>query len=483
MKRILACFLSSLFLLTTGEARTFPSSGKKLHYQFSKQQIRFDGQKKAGDRGRLRCYDLQKDSMWTVDRPWASSRTERNGLPLDSNYVFNLDISSWTFGPKLTLILEMKVEKRGEEAFGPIWLCSHKDAQDKGYYPFGADEDHVLYFKGKTSPKDTSVLTQRFRLSGKSDKYSTVILMIDRTDGKHTFYQSDTAVFWYMDEARRTVADYDRLVLRQCKKGGIRELALYNRLLTPKEIEAFYWGQNTLSSAKHPPIRKPVPLVNNVQPLEGVVIAGVQGWTQKDIYAILFCIALAVISLFLNLFVRKRRPIGYRGKGWVVLVLVLTLVISQLFTHSPFQAAHVLVITGIVCYIIVAFGPVPGRFGGSAILEFLASFRQPFHYTFQLFGKASDMDSSSSSTPGHTVTTKTEVSHYDQSGRYLGSDTKYGTEFVGGDTSGSFWTWLLIAVCVCVAMIVVSAVSQTAFILIPLFVLVRFVLNLWRNSI
>lgn len=137
MKRILACFLSSLFLLTTGEARTFPSSGKKLHYQFSKQQIRFDGQRKAGDRGRLRCYDLQKDSMWTVDRPWASSRTERNGLPLDSNYVFNYDISSWTFGPKLTLILEMKVEKRGEEAFGPIWLCSHKDAQDKGYIPSG----------------------------------------------------------------------------------------------------------------------------------------------------------------------------------------------------------------------------------------------------------------------------------------------------------------------------------------------------------
>ena len=475
MKRIVVSLLSVLLVFTTSEAKTFPSNGKKLHYQFFKQMIRYDGQKKADDRGLLRCYDLQKDSMWTVGRPWGLTRTERKGLPLDSNYVFNYDISSKTFGPKLTLILEMKVEKRGKEAQGPIWLCSHKDAQNTGYYPFRADPDHKLIFRGKASPKDTAVLTQQFRMPGKADTYSTVILLIDRTDGKHTFYQSDTTLYWYMDEAKRTVADYDRLVLRQCKQGGIRELALYNRLLTPKEIEEFYWGRSTISG-KHPPIRAAVPIVNNYEELEGMEIAGVQGWTQKDIYSLLFCLALAAVSIILNLF--RKKPISYRGKGWVVLVLLLTLIVAQLFTHSPFQAGHVYIIAGIVCYIITAFGPVPARYGSSPLIDFFASFRSPFSYSFHFFKKASDLDSSSSA-PSHTVTTKTVVSHYDQSGKYLGSDTKYETETMGGPEPGG--GLFRIALYVVIIVMLTSLISQIAFLFVPLAILVRFVLNFWRR--
>lgn len=483
------CVLIALGVFAVNaEAKTFPSNGKKLHYQFSKKEIHFEGQKKGNEFGVLRCYDLQKDSMWTVGYPWGSLRTEQKGLPLDSNYVFNMDISSKAIGPKLTLILEMKVEKKGKEAEGPIWLCSHKDALNTGYYPFGADEDHILVFKGKTSPKDTAaVLTQRFRTSGKADTYSTFFLLIDRTNGKHTFYQSDTTMYWYVDEAKRSVADYDRLVLRQCKSGGIREIALYNRLLTTKEIDEFYWGPSTMYNSTrgtHPPIKEPVPIVDNSDKFEDQVIMGVRGWTQKDVYAVVFCIILAIVSLVLNLFVRKK-PIGYRGKGWVVLVFLIALVVAQLAFHGPLQGGHIYMIVGILCYIIVAFGPVPAGYASSPFMDFFYSLKGAFHISFNFFDwaivRALKSGSGGSGGGGSTTTT---VNHYSQSAdgsmRYTGSHQVQSSS--GGGGGGGWMAILVFAFYLGIALFVASTVSQLAVILVPVIILVRFVLNFWRNT-
>lgn len=476
MKRILFFVLAVVLACSQDVyARTFPSNGKRIHYQFSKQEIRFEGRKSLDDKGLLRCYDLRSDSMWAVGRPWGSAKTEWKGLPLDCNYVFDYDISSKKLGPKLTLILEMKVEKNGDEAEGPIWLCSHKDAEKTGYYPFGTDQDHYLIFKGKAGANDSSALTQYFRLSGKPDTYSTFILLIDRTSGKHTFYTSDTAIYYYMDEALLSAGDFDRLVFRQCKKGGIREIALYNRLLTTKEIETFYWG-STISS--HPPIKEAVAIVDNSEQFASSEIAGVKGWTPKDVYAVVFCIALAVVSIVLNLFVRKK-PIGYRGKGWVVVVLLLSLLVAQLFTHSPFQAGHVYMIVGIVCYIIVAFGPVPFGYMSSPLTEFWGSIRGAFRLSFNFLGRATERSmAAGSAEDSRGSTTKTVVSRYDQSGRYMGSHTNRSSN-VGGGFVGPL---IVFALYVGVALMIISIISQAAYIFIPFIILVRFVLNLWRKT-
>ena len=88
------------------------------------------------------------------------------------------------------------------------------------------------------------------------------------------------------------------------------------------------------------------------------------------------------------------------------------------------------------------------------------------------------MDSSSSA-PSHTVTTKTVVSHYDQSGKYLGSDTKYETETMGGPEPGG--GLFRIALYVVIIVMLTSLISQIAFLFVPLAILVRFVLNFWRR--
>ncbi|MBP5547656.1 MAG: hypothetical protein J6X58_02045 [Bacteroidales bacterium] len=327
----------------------YPSKGKVLHYQFTEHRINFEGRTKAGDRGVMHCYDLNSGRMWNIGNPWNNKYSDEKGMPLDSNYIFDFDISTKALGPKQTYIFTFRCQ-RLDEAEGPFWFCNHKQAATKGYYPFRTEADHAIILKGKSSPDDNNVLCQWYREWGTPDTYCTVIMLVDRNDGKHTVYISDTGFYYYIDEAKD--AELDRLVLRRLAKGGIQSVVIYNRHLAVDELEQMLWGNYHKSH-----LSDPVPIVNQAEKGEFEKKYGLRGWTESYLFQTYLCLGLVALTIIFNLFFR-RGPYAYRGKGWVLLVMLISFVVWQLMLKQPFGGIHVMEITCFVSYILVSVGPV-----------------------------------------------------------------------------------------------------------------------------
>lgn len=463
MRRKIICFLALFLAITiSASAYDYPSKGKKLHYQFKNEAIAFVGCKHKGDRGVLHCYDLQTNTMWEVGNPWLNHH-DHEGMPLDSNYIFDLDISGKKFGIKQTYILGFNCRKRAD-AEGIFWFCRHDQAEEVGYYPFRTDADHALILTGKAAPDDTAEVTQWYRLRSTEETYSILILEIDRKDGKHTIYMTDTVLYYYVDSAKMSVADYDCLVLRQLAKGGIREIAIYNRHLSIDEMETFFYGKG-----HHPHLKTPVPIINYI-PERFETKYGVRGWNEEYLWHSGMCLVLAALSLILNLFLRKK-PIAYRGKGWVILFMLISFIVMQLMYHYSFGAFHVYILICFISYIIVAFGPVSEGYVSSGFAGFWEALKKSFSIAGSFLGSfIANMLGVMSSGP---ISKTVEKTYIDNKGEIRVEKEEVMTGVVGA-TIGVYVIYSTIAV------MVVWALSSWIHSGMALIVLVRFILNFRR---
>ena len=89
--------------------------------------------------------------------------------------------------------------------------------------------------------------------------------------------------------------------------------------------------------------------------------------------------------LWLILFFRKK-PIAYRGKGWVLLFMLISFIVLQLMYHYSFGAFHVYIIICFLSYIIVAFGPVSEGYVSSGFAGFWEALKKSFSITGSFLG-------------------------------------------------------------------------------------------------
>jgi len=435
-----------------------PSQGKVLHYTFKNKSIYFDGRQSVGDRGVLHCYDLSQDRMWEIGNPWSSRFPDKEGLPLDSTYIFDFDISTKALGSKQTYIITFNCQRRGDSE-GPLWFCNHYNANTDGYYPFGTEANHAIIFEGATEPNGTDKKCQWYRMHATADTYTTIIMLVDRTNGKHTVYVDDTGYYYYIEEGMKS---YDRLVLRQLAKGGIGEIAIYNRHLTNSEMDEFYWGKY---GTMHLP--EPIPIIQDAETGRFEEKLGVRGWTDRYYYQTVLCAILMALSIILNVFFRKG-PFAYRGQGWVVMIMLLTFVFLQIIQKHPWGAIHVTEATVLVSYLVVSIGPVG------------PNFRRGYHSTFigALLGALGFSGSFFNSFLGSMLTslssgplTRSRTSR----NRRGGIEHEEEVTPVFGASLATFVIYAAIAY------MIMWTLSGFVMAFMNLFVVIRFICNFWRE--
>lgn len=465
MKRKIVAFLTLLLaVIYVADAENFPSKGKVLHYRFKERYITFEGRKDARDRGVLHCYDLKQGKMWDVGNPWDSKFSDDKGMPLDSNYIFDLDISAKKLGPKQTYIINFNCRQL-DDSEGPFWLCRH-DQPEVGYYPFRTEADHAIIFTGKPNPDSQETLCQWYRIWGKPDVYTTIVMLVDRTDGKHTLYVCDSGYYYYVDEARKDVADYDRLVLRRLAKGGIAEIAVYNRHLSVREIEEFYRGTNAKSF-----LPDPVPIIDDAENGMYQKKFGLRGWTSNYLFQSWLCLGLRALSLILNLFFRQG-PFAYRGKGWVVFIMIISFVFLQIFYKSPFGGIHLMEIIVLVSYIVVSVGPVEPNYEGNGKSSFIAALLAAFGFSGIFLGSfLGSMLSSLASGP----ITRTSTTKVTKGGRTYTTSSENVTPVLGATISS-------VVIYAGIAFGLMWTLSNLVVGFMNIFVIIRFIRNCHRGT-
>ena len=172
----------------------------------------------------------------------------------------------------------------------------------------------------------------------------------------------------------------------------------------------------------------------------------------------------------MSIFFRKK-PIAYRGKGWVLLFMLISFIVLQLMYHHSFGAFHVYVLICFISYIIVAFGPVSEGYVSSGFAGFWEALKKSFSITGSFLGSfiAHFIGVGSSGPISETV----EKTYIDSNGEIRVEKEEVMTGVLGA-MIGVYVIYSTIAV------IVVWTLSSWVHSLMALIVLVRFILNFKR---
>ena len=291
---LLLVFCLSFFGQISWAAGNMPKSGRVIYfepYSSSKTGPFHD----AVSRQSLQVYapatgQLTKEYRQEAEDYW--------GIRLDSCLMLDRDLNIGR-NSQFTIALCFSSNNKAVTR-GPLALMRKGQPDSLWYFPVSIEKNRMIYMEGRPAP-DSAVVRSRWHYLIEGGMMSTVFIQIDMKTGRHEIYMRDSAAVFYNDRLAQLAELPNRIVFTPQEDAVIHEFAVYNRLLSMKEMQQYYdHGNSKEYIAKHQ-MKAPVPIVNNIGEASGI---GMHGWDKTRwgwTIAMLALIVIWTIGRFRNI--------------------------------------------------------------------------------------------------------------------------------------------------------------------------------------
>lgn len=300
MKRLCILIFAALGLVSTCRvlaADKLPKSGRVMYYEpfsSSKTGPFYD----IVSRKPLQVY---QPATCLLTKEYRQKETDERGFLLDSCLMFDRDLKL-NRNSQMTIAVCFASNNKATTR-GPLALMRQGQPDSLWYFPISIEKNRMIYMEGKPAP-DSTVVRSRWHYLIEGGMMSTVFIQIDLKTGRHEIYMRDSASVFYNDHLAQMTELPNRIVFTPQEDAIVHEFAVYNRLLSMKEMQQYYDHGNSKEYAAKHQMKVPLPIVDNIDVASGVGMHGWDwmrwGWT----IAMLVLIVIWAIRRFLNLKVR-----------------------------------------------------------------------------------------------------------------------------------------------------------------------------------
>jgi len=285
----------------------------------------------------------EKEGLFDGDYDW--------GFRLDSCQMFDTDLK---LGSKITILVRFLSNNKATTR-GPIALMRKGQPDSLWYFPISIEKNRMIYMEGRPTVEDSATVRSRWHFDIESGGCSAVFIQIDFKTGRHEIYMRDSASVFYNDRLSELAEQPNRILFTQQEEMLINEFAVWNRLLTMKEMQYYYTGSMSKDYAAKHQMKEPVPIVDNIEEASGVVM---HGWKWSRWACVIVLVTLVIIW-----FIRRIRNINvhyaFSGSPLIILAGIFGTWYLQSITDVDVEYMWIYNVINLMSYYFVSFRADP----------------------------------------------------------------------------------------------------------------------------